>query len=90
MLLHILGCVTSDVPPVLLTQVHMAFRTLFTGDTSPEEVKTIQAGMEDPKSSLKLLYVTPEKVAKSKRFMSKLEKMHKAGRLARSAPQSTT
>ena len=31
--------------------------------------------------SLKLLYVTPEKVAKSKRFMSKLEKCNAAGRL---------
>ena len=53
------------------------------GDTPQDEAKAIQASMEDPKSNLKLVYVTPEKVAKSKRFMSKLEKMHKAGRLAR-------
>jgi ATP-dependent DNA helicase Q1 len=30
-----------------------------------------------------LLYVTPEKVAGSKRLMAKLEKAHAAGRLAR-------
>ena len=30
-----------------------------------------------------LLYVTPEKVIKSKRLVSKLEACHKAGRLAR-------
>ncbi|CAI5955651.1 unnamed protein product, partial [Closterium sp. NIES-64] len=33
-------------------------------------------------AGLKLLYVTPEKVARSKRFMSKLEKCHAAGRLS--------
>jgi ATP-dependent DNA helicase Q1 len=39
--------------------------------------------MTDAKAQLKLLYVTPEKIAKSKRFVSKLEKVYKAGRLAR-------
>ena len=34
-------------------------------------------------SDLRLLYVTPEKLSKSKRFMSKLEKMYELGRLAR-------
>lgn len=32
--------------------------------------------MTDTKSPLKLLYVTPEKLAKSKRFMTKLQKMY--------------
>uniref|UniRef100_A0A8D8YUF1 ATP-dependent DNA helicase n=1 Tax=Cacopsylla melanoneura TaxID=428564 RepID=A0A8D8YUF1_9HEMI len=36
-------------------------------------------------TSLKLLYVSPEKLAKSKTFMSKLQKMYKAGTLARIA-----
>ncbi|KAI5698170.1 hypothetical protein M8J75_002612 [Diaphorina citri] len=36
-------------------------------------------------SSLKLLYVSPEKLAKSKSFMTKLQKMYKAGCLARIA-----
>lgn len=41
--------------------------------------------MTDPRSPLKLLYVTPEKLAKSKRFMAKLQKMHEMGRFARLA-----
>ena len=40
---------------------------------------SVYAGMLDPSCSLKLLYVTPERVAKSKRFMSKLEKAHDMG-----------
>ncbi|MEW5311483.1 MAG: hypothetical protein WDW38_003193 [Sanguina aurantia] len=35
--------------------------------------------------ALKLVYVTPERILKSKRFMSKLEKIHQAGRLSRIA-----
>lgn len=41
--------------------------------------------MLDEKSTLKLLYVTPEKIAKSKRFMAKLEKMYQKGRFERLA-----
>ena len=47
------------------------------------QVKDIQEAMTCLTSDLKLLYVTPEKLAKSKRFMSKLEKMYEMGRLAR-------
>lgn len=39
-----------------------------------EEVNAVHHAMVDKKSDLKLLYVTPEKIAKSKRFMAKLEK----------------
>jgi ATP-dependent DNA helicase Q1 len=46
-------------------------------------VKDIYKEMESTNSDLKLLYVTPEKIAKSKMFLSKLEKLHQAGRLAR-------
>lgn len=41
--------------------------------------------MTDKNSSLKLLYVTPEKLAKSKRFMTKLQKMYQMKLLARVA-----
>ena len=41
---------------------------------SKEEVNAVHSAMVDKKSQLKLLYVTPEKIAKSKRFMAKLEK----------------
>lgn len=38
--------------------------------------------MVNKNSQLKLIYVTPEKIAKSKMFMSRLEKAYEAGRLA--------
>lgn len=41
--------------------------------------------MVDTQSGLKLLYVTPEKLAKSKRFMSKLQKSHSLNLLSRIA-----
>ena len=56
---------------------------LLNASSTREEVNTVHASMVDKKSSLKLLYVTPEKLAKSKRFMSKLEKMYEMGRLSR-------
>lgn len=48
---------------------------LLNSKCSKEEVNSVQSAMVDKKSGLKLLYVTPEKIAKSKRFMAKLEKM---------------
>lgn len=48
-----------------------------------EEVNLVHTAMTDKQSILKLLYVTPEKIAKSKRFMSKLEKTYEIGRLSR-------
>ena len=48
-------------------------------------MKWVHAQMLDRNSQLKLLYVTPEKIAKSKMFMSKLEKAYQAGCLARIA-----
>lgn len=41
--------------------------------------------MTDKNSPLKLLYVTPEKLAKSKRFMTKLQKMYQMKNFARIA-----
>lgn len=54
--------------------------------SSPKEVvNRIHTAMTDKTTTavagLKLLYVTPEKIAKSKRFMSKLEKAYELGRL---------
>ncbi|GMR31496.1 hypothetical protein PMAYCL1PPCAC_01691 [Pristionchus mayeri] len=49
--------------------------------TEKEEAKTIDTAILDAKSPLKLLYVTPEKLAKSKRLMNKLEKAADTGRL---------
>lgn len=53
--------------------------------SSKEHVKTVMTGMTDPKAPFKLLYVTPEKIAKSKLLMSRLERAYKANLLSRIA-----
>lgn len=55
---------------------------MLTSTTSKEEEKFLYKALEKGEGDLKILYVTPEKISKSKRFMSKLEKCHHAGRLA--------
>ncbi|KAF8520930.1 ATP-dependent DNA helicase [Hysterangium stoloniferum] len=59
---------------------------MLTGSTPKEESRDITArlthGASDGKE-IKLCYVTPEKIAKSKTFTSTLEKMASAGRLGR-------
>ncbi|EEF42467.1 ATP-dependent DNA helicase Q-like 2 [Ricinus communis] len=53
-----------------------------TSTTSKEDEKFIYKALEKGEEMLKILYVTPEKVSKSKRFMSKLEKCHHRGHLS--------
>lgn len=48
-------------------------------------MKWVHAEMVNKNSKLKLIYVTPEKIAKSKMFMSRLEKAYEARRLTRIA-----
>lgn len=55
---------------------------MLTSTTSKEDEKFIYNALEKGEGELKILYVTPEKISKSKRFMSKLEKCHHAGRLS--------
>ncbi|KAK9928257.1 hypothetical protein M0R45_025403 [Rubus argutus] len=55
---------------------------MLTSTMSKEEEKLIYKALEKGEGDLKILYVTPEKISKSKRFMSKLEKCHHAGRLS--------
>lgn len=50
-----------------------------------ERVKTIMMALVDKCSPLKLIYVTPEYMAKSNRFMSKLQKAYELGHLERFA-----
>lgn len=50
-----------------------------------EDVKAIMTGLVDNSSNLKLVYVTPEYMAKSNRFMSKLQKAFEMKRLDRFA-----
>ena len=47
--------------------------------TDKSDVTRILNDMINSKSSLKLLYVTPEKLSKSKRFMAKLQKSYEMG-----------
>ncbi|XP_073042732.1 ATP-dependent DNA helicase Q-like 2 isoform X2 [Primulina eburnea] len=55
---------------------------MLTSTTNKDEEKFIYKALEKGEGELKILYVTPEKISKSKRFMSKLEKCHHAGRLS--------
>ncbi|XP_071790032.1 ATP-dependent DNA helicase Q1-like [Asterias amurensis] len=58
---------------------------MLSSSTPPEQLKATNAAMLDDNAPLRLLYVTPEKIAKSKRFMAQLQKCHLKGRLARIA-----
>ncbi|VDK63584.1 unnamed protein product [Onchocerca ochengi] len=49
--------------------------------TTKEEICRVQAALIDSKALLRLLYVTPEKLAKSKRIMNRLEKCNDLKRL---------
>lgn len=55
---------------------------MLTSTTNKDVEKFIYKALEKGEGELKILYVTPEKISKSKRFMSKLEKCHHAGRLS--------
>ncbi|CAI5786444.1 ATP-dependent DNA helicase Q1 [Podarcis lilfordi] len=69
---------------MMLEQLEVS-ATLLNASSSKEHVKWVHAEMLSRSSQLKLIYVTPEKIAKSKMFMSKLEKAYQAGRLTRIA-----
>lgn len=56
-----------------LDQLGIVSRTL-NAHSSKEDVKSVHSMMISKPSILKLLFVTPEKLAKSKQFMSKLQK----------------
>ncbi|XP_011549325.3 ATP-dependent DNA helicase Q1 [Plutella xylostella] len=58
---------------------------LMCSTSSKDENQTALKTLTDDKTDIKLLYVTPERFAKSKRFMSNLQKCHAAGRLQRFA-----
>lgn len=58
---------------------------LMTSTSSKEETTAALNLLKDKNSSIQLLYVTPERLAKSKRFMANLQKCHADGRLQRIA-----
>jgi len=51
--------------------------------TTRETANQATRAMVDPNANLKLIYVTPEKLAKSKYLMSQIQKMYEAGRFSR-------
>lgn len=55
---------------------------MLTSTTSKEDEKFIYKALDKGEGKLKILYVTPEKISKSKRFVSKLEKCNHGGRLS--------
>ncbi|XP_010540692.1 PREDICTED: mediator of RNA polymerase II transcription subunit 34 [Tarenaya hassleriana] len=68
---QVMGLAALGIPAFMLTST-----------TSKENEKFVYKALEKGEEDLKILYVTPEKISKSKRFMSKLEKCHHAGRLS--------
>ncbi|XP_022738885.1 mediator of RNA polymerase II transcription subunit 34 isoform X6 [Durio zibethinus] len=68
---QVMGLVASGIPAFMLTST-----------TNKEDEKFIYKALEKGEEDVKLLYVTPEKISKSKRFMSKLEKCNHAARLS--------
>ncbi|XP_015085784.1 mediator of RNA polymerase II transcription subunit 34 isoform X2 [Solanum pennellii] len=68
---QVMGLAALGIPAFMLTST-----------TTKENEKFIYKALEKGGDELKILYVTPEKISKSKRFMSKLEKCHHAGRLS--------
>nr|XP_046234839.1 ATP-dependent DNA helicase Q1 isoform X2 [Scatophagus argus] len=58
---------------------------MLNASSSKNHAKTVMAGMTALDAPFKLVYVTPEKIAKSKLLMSRLEKAYKANLLSRIA-----
>ena len=70
---------------VMSLQKREVSAVMLTASSSKETVNTTYADMTRKPCRIQLLYVTPEKLAKSKRFMNKLEQCNKAGLLSRIA-----
>ncbi|KAF8723361.1 hypothetical protein HU200_021886 [Digitaria exilis] len=68
---QVMGLTALGIPAYMLTST-----------TNKEVEKFVYRALDKGEGELKILYVTPEKILKSKRFMSKLEKCHHAGRLS--------
>ncbi|XP_045771475.1 ATP-dependent DNA helicase Q1-like [Maniola jurtina] len=58
---------------------------LMTSTSSKDDTAAALNALKDKNTQIKLLYVTPERLAKSKRFMANLQKCHADGRLQRIA-----
>jgi len=61
-----------------LQQLNIHEASLLCASTTQDQLKAVQDAMISSDRSMRLLYVTPEKLAKSKRFMNRLEKAYSA------------
>ncbi|CAK9803648.1 ATP-dependent DNA helicase Q1 [Anthophora plagiata] len=82
--------VVSPLVSLMEDQLHGLHRNnvkamMLSAKCNKENVKTIMNALVDKKSDLKLIYVTPEYMAKSNRFMNKLQKAYEMKRLDRFA-----
>ncbi|XP_056161860.1 ATP-dependent DNA helicase Q-like 2 [Syzygium oleosum] len=68
---QVMGLAALGIPAHMLTSAN-----------GKDNEKFIHKALEKGEGELKILYVTPEKISKGKRFMSKLEKCHRAGHLS--------
>ncbi|KAH0956016.1 hypothetical protein HN011_009693 [Eciton burchellii] len=82
--------VVSPLISLIEDQLHGLHRfnvkaTMLCAKADKESVKMTMNALVDKKSDLKLIYVTPEYMAKSNRFMCKLQKAYELGHLERFA-----
>ncbi|CAK9797104.1 ATP-dependent DNA helicase Q1 [Anthophora quadrimaculata] len=82
--------VVSPLVSLMEDQLHGLHRNnvkamMLSAKCNKENVKTVMNALVDKKSDLKLIYVTPEYMAKSNRFMNKLQKAYEMKRLDRFA-----
>jgi len=87
------GNVTLVVSPLLalivdqiahLHKLNISVSAL-TSLSSKEELNHVLKSLDQAETTPRLLYCTPERIASSKRFMAKLEKLYKSGRFSRIA-----
>ena len=55
---------------------------MLSASSTKEETRELLDALTDPASPLKLAYVTPERIVKSKFFLARLERAHASGRIA--------
>lgn len=56
---------------------------VFHSGLSAQQSSALLSRLMDPSSNLKIIYVTPERIAKTKTFNMRMEALYEAGRLAR-------
>ena len=71
------------MPQVIFLNERNVKARMWSSSSSKEEISQIKSELNEEVCPIKLLYVTPEKVLKSKDLLSKLEKLFKRNQLKR-------